>query len=464
MKRTLPFLGFVVSAIVLAACSGDQGPQGEQGPPGAGAPSISGIVPGRAYLARKVDVTISGSGTNWAENTTVDFGAGVTVDKVTVASPTAIVASITVADSAAAGPRDVTVTAGDVVSTYKGAFSVESPLALTVKGTAAQGSVFFVTAQGRDLSTPFDTTAESSLFSAPVFKGISIKDIPGAIVQVSDVSLYKVELAVIVDVTTAPGVKPLSLLSGVEGTEQMPFPYPQGVDIAARKADALALGTPVNVTVAKPFESKLFQFTPTAGLGLVDLVVTSKDAEFAPSAIILSKSGKFQEALTGFAKASTLLSTSADPLYVVALDTSGATGDYSITAKSQTATSAQEAADNESSAAAQALATLPAIVTNGSLSSDTDADWYSVTATAGDVGKKLRVLTAAGDAQADTVVEVFGSDGTTAIGEATDDNYHENFVSPAIAAAGTYYVKISFSKQSKWASNASKYQLAVRFE
>lgn len=463
--RSLSFVGFFVSAVILAACSGDDGAKGEPGAPGLGGePSVSGITPGRAYLARKVDVTLSGNGTKWAEGTTVDFGAGIKVDKLVVASPTALVASLTVTDAATVGPRDVTVTAGEVVSTYKGAFTVESPLALTIKGTAAQGSVFFVSAQSKDLSTPFDTTAESSLFSAPVFKGIELKEIPGVLVQVSDVSLYKVEMAVIVDVTTAAGTKALSLLSGVEGTEKVPFPYPQGLDVAARTAAPLTLGTASSQTVDKGFDSKLFTFSPTAGLGLVDVVVTSKDPDFDPTAIILGKSGKFDDRLTGFARASTLLSTNADPLYVIVADTSGAKGSYTITAKSQTATAATEAADNDTSGTAQALATLPAIVTNGSLSSGTDADWYAVTATAGDVGKKLRVLTAPGDAQADTVVSVFGSDGTTAIGEATDDNYHETFLSPAITAAGVYYVKISFSSQSTWASAGSKYQLAVRFE
>lgn len=464
MKRGLPLLGFVVSALVLAACSGDQGPKGDQGPAGAGDPSVSGIVPGRAYLARKVDVTISGSGTKWAEGTTVDFGAGVAVDKIVVASPTAIVASITVDGAANVGPRDVTVTAGDVTSTYKGAFSVESPLALTVKGSAAQGSLFFLSAASKDLTTPFDTTAESSLFSAPVFKGITVKDIPGVILQVSDVSLYKVEMAVVTDVNTTPGVKAFSLQSGVDGTDKVPFPYPAGVEIAARTAVPLQLGTPNAQTVAKAYESKLFQMTPTNGLGIVDVIVTSKETDFAPTAVILPKTGKFADRLTGFAAASTLISTTSDPLYVIAVDSTGAVGDFSITAKSTAAQNASEAASHGSSGAAQALTNLPVIVTNAALSSETDEDWYSVTAAAGDVGKKLRVITAAGDAQTDTVIEMFGSDGTTAIGKPADDSYHESFLSPAIAAPGVYYVKVTYSSQSKWSAGASKYQLAVRFE
>lgn len=465
MKRSLVVLASLVSTLALAACSGDQGPKGDTGPAGAGAPSISGITPGRAFLARKLDVTLSGSGTTWAEGTTVDFGAGVTVDKLTVASPTAIVASITVADSAAAGPRDVTVTAGDVASTYKGAFTVESPLALTVKGTAAQGSVFFVSASNKDLTTPFDTTSESGgLFAPPTFVGVNLKEIPGMVISVSEVSLYKTELAVVVDVTTAAGKKPISLLSGVEGTPQTAFPYPEGLELAARTASPLTLGTASAQSAKAPFESKLFSFTPVAGTGITDLVVTSSDPDFAPTAILLPKSGKFEDRLTSFAAASTLLSENADPIYVIALDTAGKVGDFKITASSVTAPTVDEAGSNENVGEAQALANLPTIVKNASLTSGTDVDWYSIPVAGNNVGKKLRVITAGGDANTDTVIELFKADGTTAIGEATDDNYHETFVSPALTEAANVLVKISYSKQSKWSNQAARYKMAVRFE
>jgi hypothetical protein len=464
MKRSL-FLAPVVSLLVLVACSsGDAGPKGDVGPAGPVEPSISGIVPGRAFLARKVDVTISGSGTRWAEGTTADFGAGVTVDKLVVASPTALVASLTIAASAASGPRDVTVDTDGVAATYKGAFTVESPLALTVKGTAAQGSVFFVTATSKDLSTPFDTTSESGgLFAPPTFTGVTVKDIPGILLSVSDVSLYKAELTFVVDVTSAPGKKALSLVSGAEGTPQTAFPYPDGLDLVARQAVPLALGAASSQSAKTPFESKLLSFSPAAGTAITDVAVTAKGADFAPRVILLPKSGRFDDALTGFVSASTFVSTSADPLYAVVLDTSGKTGDFTILARSTVAATTTEAASNETFDAAQAIAALPTIVTNGQLTSETDVDWYAVTVTAGDAGKKLRVITAPGDAEADPVVEVFKDDGATAVGQKADSGFHENFLSPALPA-GTYRIKISVSKESPYKASASRYQLALRIE
>jgi hypothetical protein len=464
MKRSF-ILAPVVSLLVLVACSsGDAGPKGDVGPAGPVEPSISGIVPGRAFLARKVDVTISGSGTRWAEGTTVDFGEGVAVEKLVVASPTAIVASLSIAATAPAGARDVTVDTDGAASTYKGAFTVESPLALTVKGTAAQGSVFFVTATSKDLSTPFDTTSESGgLFAPPTFTGVTLKDVPGVLVSVSDVSLYKVELTFVADVTSAAGKKAVSLVSGAEGTPQTAFPYPGGLDLAARQAAPLGLGSASSQSAKAPFESKLLTFSPAVGTAITDVVVTTKDADFAPKVILLPKSGRFDAALTGFVSTSTFVSTSADPIYAVVLDTSGKTGDFTILARSTAATTTTEAASNDTFDIAQAIAALPTIVTNGQLSSETDVDWYAVTVTAGDAGKKLRVITAPGDAEADPIVEIFKDDGTTAVGQKADAGFHENVLSPALTE-GTYRIKISVSKESPYKASASRYQLALRLE
>jgi hypothetical protein len=126
---------------------GEQGPSGEQGPPGQGvdggtgvAPSVSGITPANAFLARSGEVTISGYGTKWTSATTVDFGADITVDKITVASPTALVVNFTVDSTAALGPRDVKVKDGANTESYKGAFSLLSPIALTFRGTSRRAA------------------------------------------------------------------------------------------------------------------------------------------------------------------------------------------------------------------------------------------------------------------------------------------------------------------------------------
>jgi hypothetical protein len=458
MKRSLSALG-ALAFMILAACTGDPGPPG---PPGAGEPSVSAIVPGRAFLARTVDVTISGSGTRWDDATTVSFGDGVTIDRLVVASPTAIVASITVADGAPLGPRDVTVTAGDEISTYKGAFAIDSPLGLSVRGTPAQGSLVFVTANGKDLSTPFDTTSEGGLFSAPSFLGIAIDDIAGAEIEVSNVSLYKVDFLVILDVDAAPGPRPLTLMSGLAEEEQISFPSPAGFDVAAREPVALVSGTWVEGNVETPFESHLYTFTPSAGLSIVDVDVQSNELD--AGGLLLPASGRFADRLTGFTTATMFLSSSADRYYVVAMDLSGGTGRYGVTARSTAATGVSEAASNDTSDVAQALASLPAVVQNATLSSEADEDWYQITATAAEVGKRLRISTVPGDPGTDTVVEAFLADGTTPFGDAVDDNYHETFISPAIPAAESYLIRITASTESAYSAAQSRYSLIVRVE
>ena len=79
---------------------------------------------------------------------------------------TAIVATISVDPAAATGPRDVTVTGGDITVTYAGAFDIEAPLdVFATYGTVAQGSVFLADMAMLDTRTPFDTTVTGDGFS-----------------------------------------------------------------------------------------------------------------------------------------------------------------------------------------------------------------------------------------------------------------------------------------------------------
>ena len=85
MLRHLGLASFVLSCLTVAACGSDgaagvAGPKGDPGPNGPTDPSVSGVIPNKAFLARKVDVTISGFGTRWDATTKVDFGQGVVVD------------------------------------------------------------------------------------------------------------------------------------------------------------------------------------------------------------------------------------------------------------------------------------------------------------------------------------------------------------------------------------------------
>lgn len=82
--------------------------------------------------SQTLSIPLSGTGTSWANGTTVAaFGAGVTVNSTTCSSTTACTANITIALAAAAGYRDVTMTTSGTVETSTSAFNV---LALTTAG------------------------------------------------------------------------------------------------------------------------------------------------------------------------------------------------------------------------------------------------------------------------------------------------------------------------------------------
>src|SRR5262249_12580732 len=69
------------------------------------APSPGGGSPAEGFTGRKLRVEISGDATDWKDGATVDFGAGVTVASVTVASPTDLFADITIDPAATVGAR-----------------------------------------------------------------------------------------------------------------------------------------------------------------------------------------------------------------------------------------------------------------------------------------------------------------------------------------------------------------------
>ena len=104
-------------------------------------PSANGVFPATGFSGRDVRVEISGDSTKWGSSPTVSFGDGITVNKVTQASPTDLFADITIADNAVVGPRDVTVTDSNKALALSQAFTVTSPITVKTFGSLAQGSI-----------------------------------------------------------------------------------------------------------------------------------------------------------------------------------------------------------------------------------------------------------------------------------------------------------------------------------
>jgi hypothetical protein len=442
--RLLSTASILLFTSVLAACAGSDGAKGDKGDPGApgdpgakgdpgnGTPSLSALVPGHAFLERSVDVTIAGNGTTWADGVKVDFGPGITVDNVVVASPTAIVASVTIAVDAAVGKRDIKV--GDLV--YKGAFDVESPLKLTTSGDVAQGSIFAVSAKELDVSTPFDTTTQGDgLFTPITYPNLAISGATGIAGEAQNVSLFSVDALVLTDVTIPAADALFSIESGPLGDVTKSS---STLTVAARTPEAFDLASPPSATLTA-FGSKLYQITPPSGANFIDITPTGANQVFA----LLPQSGKWSEALTGISQGKqTLVADTTNPVYLITLSTQA--GDVGFTVATNPAPT-KESEPNDTSGMATALGTLPSSRW-GQLPTTSDVDWYSFTAAPGDVGKTVHVVTHAPDPKTDTLVEVFASDGTTSLGGPSDDQgYHEDWTSTAIPAAGTIFVKVSYS-------------------
>jgi len=462
MRNRFVLLGASLLALYSLGCTGEQGPAGKDGPKGdegpSADPSINAVIPGKVFLARDIDVTVSGFNTNWTDATKVDFGPEITVLKQTIASPTAIVATIQVGEKAALGARDVNVTDTAGTTTYKGAFKIESPLDLTLTGTSAQGSILVTKAKQLDLSTPFDTTTTGDGFFEPiVYTGLSVSGSAGINGNVQGVELFSADLVVLVDIDAAVGKGDITVISGQIG-DTLASPAPGSIDIAARTPDVIPEGGSVKGNVGTPLATLLYSFTPS-GPGLYSITATAASPDANPNLAVLPKSGKFVD-LLDLSDKPTILATNKDPYYFVYWDNSG-TSNYFATLKSEKVVPA-DVDPNDTCAKAQPAGALPADIKNLYMSSKDDVDWVSFDVAAADVGKIVHAITEPGDAKTDTVLEVFGPDCTTSLGGPSDDTaFYEDLISTPITAPGKHFVKVA---NSKYGYTGKLYNLSITLE
>jgi hypothetical protein len=90
-------------------------------------PSLSSANPANGRLTQTLSVAITGSFSNFYQGiSTANFGPGITVNSVSVSSPTSLTASITIAPSATLGATNVHVTTGSEALTLTNGFTVLS--------------------------------------------------------------------------------------------------------------------------------------------------------------------------------------------------------------------------------------------------------------------------------------------------------------------------------------------------
>jgi hypothetical protein len=450
------FLGALV-----AACSGSTGPAGPTGATGAsgargamGLPgasgsgsgsseaSISGITPPYAFQDRTVDISIAGTGTAWDAQAKVAFAnAGVTVNKVTAASAAGLLVNIKISGAAPLGTTDVTVTDGASVTTYKGAFAIQAPLTVTTTpmGGVPQGGYGNLHVQMNDLTTPIDPDT----FNVTV----SSTDLTLGTPTPTD---YAFDLNVLADILATTGTYDLTLTFGETAT--ITSDAPQSFMIASRAPTALTAGTAATGNIETELDTELYSYAPASAAQQFMQFTTSSMAGTLTTYIV-PKSGKYSDAIAGYAIRYAQGTTSTDTYYAVVGDSNGLFGpgpvpaDTSITLFTSPCTAATEISEtsgtnDDAATTAQAVTTLPALLSGtlgyGSVAATSDLDYYKITVPAGSTS--LHVATG-GDPNTDTLLTVYDSTGTNVVGTSDDMDLQEDLV--VTVTPGTYYVAVS---------------------
>jgi hypothetical protein len=404
--------------------------------------TIAGVTPSHAFLARHSEIVVNGYSTSWTSSTQVDLGAGIAITNLSAPAPDFLAVDFGVDATAKPGPRDVTVIEGDAgVIVGRGALTLDPPVALTFDGTLAEGSIVVAHMAVLDPSIPLDTTATTNAFGVPTYTNLTPALPVGLSATVIAAAAYTADLQLFIDATTA-GAADFDLVSGPPASaDDVAFPLPAGVTVAARAGIPLAAGVAVTGSVDTTYATGLFVYTPPSGaLSIVDFSATSAASGGQPAILLLPATGRWSDELTGGAVA-TWLTASTDPIYAVYFDPTGSTGAYSVgvTATAVAASAAAGASDG-TMATAVVAAGLPFVLTGGQLTSASSQDWIQVTTGPGDAGKHLQVQSA-GDPQTFLDVTIYDDQGDSIGGNENGGPVHA--LTGPLAPSRTYYVAFS---------------------
>ena len=173
----------------------------------AGNASIASVVPATGQQAQTLDVAITGFNTHFASGqTTIDFGAGVSVNSLTVASLTTATANVTVTAGATLGAHTVTATTSGEVAQLAGGFTVTAGQPTLVSLSPNQGHQ---AEQVNVAVTTQFTSMQQGLTTASFGAGITVQ-------SVTVTSATSATISVIVAPTAALGARTVSVSTGTE--------------------------------------------------------------------------------------------------------------------------------------------------------------------------------------------------------------------------------------------------------
>jgi len=365
--------------------AGPPGPQGDTGPGFMTPPSVSSVVPNRVAASLTVDVSISGFATSWMNGAQVSFGNGVTVNSVKAGSRTGLVANITVAPDAMPGTRDVRVTQGNEVTTFAGVFTIVPLFDVKPIGTASRGGYWYFEVRSNDPSVTFPDTRDA------VSATVAPAPMMGAVF--AEVSVLKPGyMAVRVHADFQATMQPYTVTLSWGGRS---LALPE-FELADRMELQLSDTTPIMGMTMLPYESKMVKYTPAAAPVPVVLHVSGPagarwhmvllDANGQP----LDTSGSMGAPAPGN---DIVITGDVNGSYILLSEVDGRpTTQFTLSALAGIAPIA-EVEPNDAKEEAQVLMLNPlggdmGIRITGDASYGDD-DWYKVTVTAADVGKRI---------------------------------------------------------------------------
>ena len=267
------------------------------------APQITSVSPASAPQGQTLSATITGANTNFTSLSTVNFGAGITVNSVVFNSAASLTANISVQSGAAPGARDVTVTTNGTPVIGSGLFSViEVPGEITsiTPGTGQQGASLVVTITGSH--TNFG--AGSSVSFGP---GITVTSINAGSATSLTATINIASGATVGprDVTVTTNAIPVTKVGGFSvtpGTPKIlsvaPPSAPQGQTISLTiigenagftlsSSVSLGSGITVNSVTANTADNLTANITiaPNATPGVRDIVVTTNGSPVTGSGL-----------------------------------------------------------------------------------------------------------------------------------------------------------------------------------
>ncbi len=369
--------------------AGPTGPQGETGPGFMTPPSVSAVTPNRLAAGLTTDVSIAGFATNWSNGAQVSFGTGITVNSVKVGSRTGLVANITVAADAMPGTRDVKVTQGGEMTTFNGVFTILPLWEIKPIGMASRGGYWYFEIKSNDPDFAFPFAREDI--------SVTLDPAPAMGELIGTVTSLKPRALVVRLHANFP--VPLRMYTATVhfGADRLVLPT---FDLAERSALMLSDATALMNVDMGAFESKLIQYTPAATP--VPVVIHASGPKGARwQLIMLNDDGDPVQVDLSTGKPGPgndfVLTDITTPTFFVLSEVEGKTGTQATVTAVANFPTVADTEPNDTRDTAQ-IFTLSALggdnavrVIGNSTGYGDDDDWYKVTATAADVGKRFHV-------------------------------------------------------------------------